>query len=183
MLPIFVSLIDDVDEKNAFENVYCKYKQDMFNLAYSMLKDVNLAEDVVQETFLDLARVWSSKKLGTRETNHLKAYIAVITKRKAIKKFKDSSSMNCEEYSDEMLVDFRTAEDEYIAKYDYGKIREIIRSLPDIYSEVLYLHFVFGFSLKEIAKQLDENYETIKKRFQRALAMLRENLEKEDIHV
>ena len=52
MLGFYLSLIDSDDDKNKFEQLYLTYRQDMYKIAYSILKNNADAEDAVHQAFL-----------------------------------------------------------------------------------------------------------------------------------
>ncbi|MGV8153540.1 MAG: hypothetical protein ACLKAO_04440 [Alkaliphilus sp.] len=51
---IYLSLLQDENEKNKFEQLYLEYKQIMFYVAKGILKDEHLAEDSLHQAFLKL---------------------------------------------------------------------------------------------------------------------------------
>ena len=57
MLPmIYMSLIDDEEDKKAFEKLYNKYKNKAYLGAMDFLNNSSLAEECVSETFLSIAK-------------------------------------------------------------------------------------------------------------------------------
>ena len=55
MLAIYLSMLETNEEKNQFEQLYIKYKQDMYAVAYGVLKNKEDAEDAVHQSFLKIA--------------------------------------------------------------------------------------------------------------------------------
>lgn len=55
MLAIYLSMLETNEEKNQFEQLYIKYKQDMYAVAYGILKNKEDAEDAVHQSFLKIA--------------------------------------------------------------------------------------------------------------------------------
>ena len=53
MLPIYLGLLDLQEDKEIFTTIYTLYKQPMMKVAMEVLKDRDLAEDAVQEAFLE----------------------------------------------------------------------------------------------------------------------------------
>lgn len=65
-----------------------------------------------------------------------------------------------------------------ISKETTEKIIREIEKLDTIYSDVLLLKYVYGFNREEVAKYLDINIETVKKRLVQAMSKIKESLEK-----
>ena len=59
MLAIYLSMLETNEEKNQFEQLYIKYKQDMYAVAYGILKNKEDAEDAVHQSFLKIADTFS----------------------------------------------------------------------------------------------------------------------------
>ena len=55
MLAIYLSMLETNEEKNQFEQLYIKYKQDMYAVAYGILKNKEDAEDAEHKSFLKIA--------------------------------------------------------------------------------------------------------------------------------
>lgn len=64
------------------EELYELYEQKIYSAAYFILKNIQQAEDVVQETFIMLYN--NLEKLDSLNTYELKVYILKIAKNKAI---------------------------------------------------------------------------------------------------
>ena len=56
MLLLYLSLIDDQDDKDKFEYLYNSFHVYMLEEAYKIVKNNYDAEDVVHDTFMDLAK-------------------------------------------------------------------------------------------------------------------------------
>lgn len=52
MLFLYMSLIDDENDKSKFEQLYYMYDKLMMNVAMSKLHDIDMAEDVLQDSWL-----------------------------------------------------------------------------------------------------------------------------------
>ena len=55
MLTLYLTLLDDEEDKNLFENLYYSYRKQMITVAQSVLQDSSDAEDAVHEVFLRIA--------------------------------------------------------------------------------------------------------------------------------
>ena len=71
---------------------------------------------------------------------------------------------------------FSCVEDPEIDEDIHERLKYILESLPEKQREVLLLHVVEKKKVREIAEQMDIAETTVKTHFQRALAILRNNL-------
>lgn len=58
----------------------------------------------------------------------------------------------------------------------YQEVLSAIRSLDKKYEDVLYLHFVIGMTVPEVAEHLERNKQTVKKQLLRGKILLLEKL-------
>ncbi len=73
MLGFYLVLIDDDEGKSQFEELYLKYRQDIYSVAYSILHNVEDAEDAVQQAFFKIAD--NFEKIRNIPCQEIKAYI------------------------------------------------------------------------------------------------------------
>ena len=67
MLALYLSVLDDRNFEEDFTEVYNTYKRLVYHTAYKIMDDSYLAEDVLQEVFLYVAKKFfqnSSRKLS-----------------------------------------------------------------------------------------------------------------------
>ena len=55
MLPIYMALIDDEEDKSDFENIVNKYERKLYREAFKILNSHELAEEAVWEAFYRIA--------------------------------------------------------------------------------------------------------------------------------
>lgn len=56
MVALYLSLIDKQEEKNRFEELYYRYRNLMYYIAYQVLHQDRDSEDAVQEAFFRIAK-------------------------------------------------------------------------------------------------------------------------------
>ena len=83
MLGFYLTLLDSAEEKSKFEQLYITYRQDMFKIAYSILKDNYEAEDAVHEAFLIVIKKFD--KISEVNCPQTHAYLIIIVKNLALK--------------------------------------------------------------------------------------------------
>lgn len=81
MLGMYLAVLD-TEEKIQFEEIYIKYRQMMYAIAYRILNNSEDAEDAVHQSFLAVADHF--KKIQQILCQELKAYLVIVSKNKAI---------------------------------------------------------------------------------------------------
>lgn len=173
MLIIYLSALDTDEEKDYFEELYLKYRQKMYGIAYSIPHNEQDSEDAVHQAFLKMADNFS--KILKIPRQELPAYIVIIIRNTSINIY------NKNKKNSERLVELRddqpAADIDFFENIDYEQLTQVISQLPDNYKDVLYLRYVNDFSCKEIAKMLDISVDSVYKRIERAKRSLQEALE------
>ena len=57
MLAIYLTLIDNEDDKKSFEDLYNQNRSKAYAIAFNILKNKTLAEEACSETFFSLAKI------------------------------------------------------------------------------------------------------------------------------
>lgn len=169
---IYLSMIDDPVDKEKFERLYLKYRQPMYNAAYKILRNQSDAEDALQEAFYLLTK----NLQNVHEENGLKTkyYLVVIIRSVSLtmlrkKKKKPSIAISdFEENADNTPSVVEIIE----GNESYNAVVQAIYSLKKIYSEVLILKYVQGYSTHIIAKTLKISENSVYKRINKAKAEL-----------
>ncbi len=168
MLNLYLSMIDNEEDKSKFEAVYLKYKNLMLNRAYDILKNSGLAEDAVHNAFLSILK--NLQKIGGVEAKETRGYVMVIAENAAKKIYNKEHKITTVELNDS-IADI-SAEEEVINKVSVEQLKENIYSLSDIYKNVLILKYYNGLSDKEIAAALGIPVSTVRKRILRGKKLL-----------
>ncbi len=146
------------------------------------LKHIEIAEDIVSETFLNATEIWSIKGLPENPT----AWLYTVAKNKTKDYLKRNTffeqvvtpKIKPEEFdNDEPFIDFTK---ENISDSQLAMIFAVCNPVNSNEAQIcLALQILCGFSVEEIANAFLSNKETIKKRLLRA----RENLRKENFRL
>ena len=178
MIQLYLTLIDDEEDKVRFEHAYEEYRLLMHREAKKILKDDHRAEDAVQEAFLRIAR--NFHKVGDVEEKPTRNLFVLITRRAAL------NMLEREEHFAPATED-DLAKSEALAAPDFAETplheteaMQAIARLPQAYREVLYLRGVYGYEMKEIATLLNISADAAWKRFQRARTALEKEMEKDE---
>ncbi len=176
MLPIYLAAINDNDDKNYFEQLYLKYRQDMYGISYSILHNKEDSEDAVHQAFLQIADNFA--KIRSIPCQEIRAFFVIIIRNVSLNiynKNKKRSERNLETEENDTNIEI-----DFFEKYEYEKLVKTISQLPQIYKDIIFLRYLEEFSVKEVARMLDISQNTVWKRTERAKKMLKELLEKEE---
>ena len=161
-----------------FTEMFEKYQPMMKNLAYSILKDHQLAEDAVQESFLSLLK--NMDKIDNIHSDRCKNYIYTITKNKSFSMRKKQKKQNCVQFYDTEELNHIEGELDVNAFCDaFGfseNITEALSSLDSVDQDIIVYKYGAGYSGKEIAKMLGKEPDYVYKRLQRAMKKLQKIL-------
>ena len=153
MLLFFTSLIDDESDKQRFEDIYYGYHKQMIVIAKGILRNQHDAEDAVQNALLNIARHMERVPKGNQKV--LSAYIYTTTRNAAIsllrKKSREVETVNMESIplpvTDDPVL-------QIMQQDDYQTLLSVISQLPIDYRELIFLRYVQGKEVKEIAELL-----------------------------
>lgn len=146
----------------------------MFFVANKILQDTYLAEDAVNEAFFRIAK--NFHKVGEFECHQTRNFVVIIVKRIAIDLLKkDKNEVLLKEEKDlNFLVDEAMG---FLEPFEYNKVVEILKSLPEMYRDLFYLYYVDELKVKEISRLIGISESAVKKRLQRGRKILRDSID------
>ena len=170
VLPTLMELLETEEACSKFTHLYEKYQLLLYHIARRILLDDGLAEDVVQQTFLQVLQFFD--QVGDPDSVRTKNWLCLIARNMALneKLRQGRQPLPMEELS--CCGAPVWTEEEGEASY----IRDCIDRLPGIYQDILYLELILGFNHRETAKLLRLKESTVRKRYQRAREQLQEML-------
>jgi RNA polymerase sigma-70 factor (ECF subfamily) len=168
-----------------FQELVQKYQQKVFNFGMRMCGEARDAEDLVQETFLNVFRYLEGFRYETRFKNWMfRIATTACLKKKRKPKHAPERELSLEEFmprEGEELPDeapewarapLAQVLNEELARH----LKEAIIELPKKYRMVIALRDMEGFSTEETARILDISTANVKVRLHRARLFLREKL-------
>lgn len=163
-----------------FDEIVDRYKNRLINFVYRFVKDYDVAEDIVQETFLRVFR----KRRDYKAIANFSTWIFTIAGNLAKSELRrrkrwrflsidntDDENRSFELPGNEMDPDRHTA----IKMFD-ETIQKSIDELPEKYKEALILRDIEGLSYQEIAEISNVPIGTVKSRVNRARMRLQKKL-------
>ena len=166
MVGFYLSLLDTEEEKSKFEQLYLKYRQDMYKTAYGILKNEFESEDAVHEAFMRvIKKLTNISEINCPQTH---AYLIIIVRNIALKMAEENNKTISVDVDSIEITDKFDLEEDVISKMEVERIKHILKGLPEDYYDILFLELFMEFSISDIAEQLNITYDNAKKRLQRA---------------
>lgn len=186
MLILYLTLLEDAEDKSLFEKLYYSYRKQMITVAQSVLQNNDDAEDTVHEVFLRIAVRYMDIIRSIEDEKDLRNYLLKATKNTALnmrqKKKRDVSHTVSEEYLDDVEdIGEKDFVETICERMDYEKVVAAVQNLREPYREALYYHFVMELSVPETAKLLNRTKTATKKQLLRGKKMLMKLLEQEGV--
>ena len=157
--------------------IYIKYCKCVYNFLYKLTNDIELSEELTQETFYT-----AIKKINTlKDKESIRTWLYQIAKNKwkdYLKKNK-KANINLDENTIENLVANYDIEEDMIAKDNIIEFYKKIHMLDIDTREIIYLKIIRNFTFKEISQILGKNEEWARKKFYRGKLKLKESLKDE----
>lgn len=162
-------------DENAYEVIFRLYYHPLKLFASNILSDIELAEDIVQEVFVQL---WETRQ--SIKDISLKSYLYKIVRNKSLNQIRHLQVR--QKHEDEILhttnefVEEGPQNDELKAK-----ILTSIGKLPEQCKKIFIMSRINNMKHKEIAEELNISVKTVKNQVGKALKVLREELKGVDI--
>ncbi|MCT2536533.1 sigma-70 family RNA polymerase sigma factor [Aquibacillus koreensis] len=170
---IFLASIDRYTSEQKINELYEEYKNKVYRLALSYVKDTYLAEDLAHEILVK-CYLKRDKFHGDCSFHSWMNRVAINHCLDFLRKgyrHRDLLQEDLEIFHDEALT---TPESEVLSNSERAELRCKLRQLPSKYEEVIILYYYKDMSLKEIELQLNIKLSTVKTRLFRAKKMLKE---------
>ena len=161
----------------AFEIVYDRHGSAAYSLAYRMVGNRVVAEDIVQEAFLSM---WRSRSRFEPQRGSLRSWVLGIVHHRGIDALRRNTVQNRRQAGAEAEEERReaaaTTEVEVIRRQEAATVRAALDRLPPEQSRVLELAYFAGFTQSQIAELMEMPIGTVKGRMRLGLAKLRVSL-------
>lgn len=157
--------------------IYKKYCKCVYNFLYKLTNDIELSEELTQETFYT-----AIKKINTlNKKESIRTWLYQIAKNKwkdYLRKNK-KANIDLDENTVENLVANYDIEEDMLAKDNIIEFYKKIHMLDIDTREIIYLKIIRNFTFKEISQILGKNEEWARTKFYRGKLKLKESLKDE----
>ncbi len=154
--------------RQSVQELFEKYRDNLYIIAFNVCKNAEDAKDVVQDTFI---QYYSVKKEFDNE-QHIRAWLIRVAINKAKNMntaFWRKNKISLEDYME--TLEFETEESE--------ELFETVMHLPEKYRIVIHLFYYEEYNIHEIADILKLSESNVKVRLSRGRLLLKEKLQEE----
>ena len=167
-------------DREIFRKVYLGYYDMLNHLCFQYTHNADIAQDIIQDTFL---RLWEIRKEINTETN-IGNFLYTIAKNKCLNYLRDQQTILKIQKSRDFLEKQFNIEalqevgDQWL-QFEELKIliKSVIERMPEGISKAFILSRYEGMKYKEIAQHLNISVKTVEARISKALVLLRKALD------
>jgi RNA polymerase sigma-70 factor, ECF subfamily len=164
-------------DPRAFELLYDRHGGAAFSLAYRMVGDRAVAEDISQEAFLS---IWRSRLRYQADRGSVRTWMLGVVHHRAIDALRRNLVHDRRRASGEGIEEREEAPErtdvEAARREEARQVRSAIDTLPEDQSRVIELAYFGGFTHSQIAEMLEMPIGTVKGRMRLGLEKLRRQL-------
>ena len=164
-------------DARAFELIYDRHGSAAFSLAYRMVGDRAVAEDVTQEAFLS---IWRSRLRYEAERGSVRSWVLGIVHHRTIDALRRNLVHSRRRTSAEGIEERHEAPErtdvEAARREEARTVRAALETLPGEQNRVIELAYFGGFTHTQIAEMLDLPVGTVKGRMRLGLDKLHREL-------
>jgi RNA polymerase sigma factor (sigma-70 family) len=160
-------------EEDALAALYDRFGRTAYGLALRVVRDAELAEDVVQEAFLSL---WRTAGRFVPERARAGTWLLTLVHRRAVDLVRREERRRADPIESAPEAADAAAEEAPWLRLERERVRAALASLPDAQREAIELAYYGGFTQAELADRLGQPLGTIKSRMFAGLARLGELL-------
>ena len=153
------------DDKKGIEELYSKYHKMVYGIAFSILKNKEDAEDIMQIVFAKIQELDKTKLPEDKEMT----WLYTLTKNETLNYLKKKKG----ELSLDTIYEIENKNNEIDEKIDYIEFNRLIRKLNKKEQEIISLKILANFSFQEISELLNEPVGTVKWRYYKSLRSIK----------
>lgn len=171
-IPSLLQRITDGDE-TALAVLFSEYGAKVYGMAYTVLKNTHLAQEVAQDTFM---QVWKNPAGWNPTKGQFSSWLLTVTRYSAIDRLRREVRRTGQdvELHEEIVIDEN--DDSLIQRLESNHLMTLLPHLPEEQRRVIDLAYFQGMKHSEIAEFLNSPLGTVKTRLRLGLHKLKEML-------
>lgn len=169
-LELLITKFQQKDQK-AFEELYNMYGNSMHGVIYNIVRDNDIAEEIMQDVFI---KAWNNASSYSAEKGRFFTWILNIARKAAIDKTRSKAFKNSKKNLDaEYFADILQTSDNLDDQTNAIGIKKFVEKLAKTCIEVIELLYFKGYTQQEASKELDIPLGTLKTRNRNCIKELR----------
>jgi RNA polymerase sigma-70 factor (ECF subfamily) len=161
-------------DRDAFAALYDAIASRVYGLIRRVLRDPGLAEEVAQET---LVEIWRTAPRFDPSRGSAAGWIFTIAHRRAVDRVRaEQAAADRERRTATASVPFDDVIEEVTARLEQHAVRRCLRTLTQLQRESILLAYYGGLTYREVADRLSTPLPTVKTRMRDGLIRLRDCL-------
>jgi RNA polymerase sigma factor (sigma-70 family) len=166
-------------QTHALEQLYDRYDNAIYSFAYQIVKDIMMAEEVVQELFL---RVWKYAERYDSSHGKLSTWLFTLTRNIAIDILRKKQNRTGQQLAEQQrlnpIPDSRKAIEEQVESNRIGEqVMQALQLLSDEQKSIVEWIYYQGLTQQEVADRYAIPLGTVKSRVKLAMGQLKQRLE------
>ncbi len=169
-------------DQGALEKLMDKYLNYVFTIANNIMGDtleIEDTEEVCMDVFISL---WNNRDKIDSKYNELRPYIAAITRNTARNKLKSEGKLELPLDEEIIIVDEDNVEERVLHKELSQTLNVFISNLDEPDREIIIRYYFYYEKIKDIAKALELNENTVKTKLFRSRKRLKDMIGKRRIY-
>lgn len=166
-------LIEELKAGNqrSFERIYELYSESIYGVIYSITRDKNISEEILQDVFM---RIWDNASSYDSSKGRFFTWALNIARNASIDKLRSKNFRNSKlNLASDNFVDIMESKSNVSGKIDAIGLQKYIDILEPICKKIIDLLFFKGFTQKETAEELNIPIGTVKTRNRLCIDKLR----------
>lgn len=166
---LIFAAIQDTEKRIRLEDLYIKHASCMLKVAHRVLNDEYLAQDAVQDAFLNISNHF--EKIVEIDCNKTRALLVIIVRNVAIdiyRKRKKQRDLSYEGLEENIAIDNEGIEEIIITQETLTNIAKTIKKLHTAYADIISLKYFYHYNDAEISQILNITPENVRTRLHRA---------------
>lgn len=159
----------DRNIEEQFLRSYKEYSDALFRFCYLKVSDREVAKDMLQETFI---KTWQYIQKGGTVTNP-KSFLYKTAQNLVIDHYRKKKTVSLDALADDGFDPGENPTKQTEDRLDGELALEVMNKIPEMYREVIFMQYVEGLSIKEIAEIVGESENNVSVRIHRGIEKLR----------
>lgn len=148
--------------EKAFERIYQLYSESTYGIIFSITKDSDISEELLQDVFL---KIWNNASSYNPQKGRFFTWVLNIARNASIDKLRSKEFKNAKlNLKSDNFVDILESNSNFSGKMDAIGLQKYIDILEPVCKKLIDLLFFKGFTQKETAEELEMPLGTVKTR-------------------